>query len=196
VNEHGRTRDPVATRQRIIDAAAAAIVRHGAGASLEVIAREAEVSKGGLLHHFNSKDELLIAVAEHLMSRFDSEVESHLDPSDTEPGRLLRAYVRASLHQLEASAVRDEATLMAALSTIPQVVRVAQLSSRQWRERFADDGVDAARAAVIIRAADGAAAAALFEGQLPGTDVDRLREELLALSRDPGPLPGRPPSPW
>lgn len=196
MNDSRRTRDPIRTRQRILEAAAAAVVKHGASASLETVAREAGVSKGGLLHHFRSKEDLMIALAEHVHTTFEEQVEAQLDPEDTEPGRLIRAYVRASLHQLEASAVRDEATLMAALSTIPQVVGDAQSATGRWRERFAADGLDAGRAGVIIRAADGATAAALFEGRLDQGQIDLLRDELIALSYDPGPFAGRPPTAW
>lgn len=172
------------------------VVQHGTGASLDLVAAEAGVSKGGLLHHFGSKEELLVALAEHQTALFESLVDAHLDPDDAEPGRLLRAYVRASLDQLEAAALRDEATLMAALSAIPQVVRDAQDANRRWRHRFAEDGIDAGRAAVVIRAADGASAAALFEGHLDQAEIDGLRAELLALTRDAGPLPGRPSTKW
>lgn len=191
-----RTRDPVRTRHRILEAAAVVVLAHGASASLELVAREAGVSKGGLLHHFRSKDDLLVALAAHLTQTFEEQVEAQLDPDDAAPGRLVRAYVRASLHQLEAAAVRDEATLMAALSTVPHVVRDAQSSNRRWRERFAADGLDAGRAGVIIRAADGATAAALFEGHLDQGEIDQLRDELIALTYDPGPFAGRPATAW
>lgn len=183
-----RRRDPSRTRGAVLEAAARAVVAHGSGVSLEVIAREAGVSKGGVLHHFPAKDELLVAVAEDRLSRFKQAVDDGLDPSDHAPGRLVRAYVRTSLSQLEASQLRDEATLMAALSTIPEVVRRAHADGRMWRSAFASDGLDPGRTAVIVRAADGATAAALFEGHLDQDEIDRLRAELLALSYDTGPL--------
>jgi len=178
----------VRTREALLDAAGQAVIAHGATVSLEVIAREAGVSKGGLLHHFSSKEDLLVAVAEQVLARFRAAVERALDPDDTGPGRLVRAYVTTSLQQLEASQVRDEATLMAALGAIPEVVSRARADGRAWRAALREDGLDPVRTSVIVRAADGAAAATLFEGQLDQDEIDELRGELVALSRDPAPL--------
>jgi AcrR family transcriptional regulator len=185
------TRDPVRTRRALIEGTARAVLAHGAGVSLDVIAREAGVSKGGLLHHFPTKDTLLVALGEFLTDRFVEAVHAELDPDDHEPGRLLRAYVRATLHEIDhGEMVREEATLMAALSSIPEVVRRAQESSRTWKEAFDADGLDPQRTAIIARAADGTAAAALFEGSLDAEEVAMMRTELLALTRGAGPLLG------
>lgn len=188
-NDERKTRDPARTRQALLDGAARALLAHGASVSLDVIAREAGVSKGGLLHHFPAKDTLLIALAEHLADRFAAAVQAQLDPDDDAPGRLVRAYVRATLHEIDqGEIVREEATLMAALSTIPEVVRRAQEHTRTWRDAFAADGLDPRRTTLITRAADGTAAAALFEGRLDPAEVTATRDELIALSRGTGPL--------
>ncbi|WP_435742071.1 TetR/AcrR family transcriptional regulator [Nocardioides sp. SYSU DS0663] len=189
-DEPPRRRDPVRTREALLSGAIRAVIQHGAGVSLEVIAREAGVSKGGLLHHYGSKNELYVAVAEQQLAEFRAAVEAAVDPGDRAPGRLVRAYVRVSLHQLEAARVRDEATLMAALATIPEVVTRARADGESWRAAFAEDGLDPVRTSVITRAADGAAAAALFEGQHDQGEIDRLRDVLLELSREAGPLMG------
>lgn len=59
-----------ATRRRILDAAAQLIVRKGY-AELRVadVAREAQVSVGAQLHHFPSKDALVVALIEHAFSQ-------------------------------------------------------------------------------------------------------------------------------
>ena len=66
----GQVRDAVRTRRALLDAAARTVVVHGAGVSLDVVAREAGVSKGGLMHHFRSKDELMTALADDLFDQF------------------------------------------------------------------------------------------------------------------------------
>ena len=54
-----------ARRQQIISAACASFVEHGvAASSLRGIAARAGITHAGLLHHFSSKDELLVAVLE------------------------------------------------------------------------------------------------------------------------------------
>ena len=52
-------------RERLLDAAVAVVRRDGAQAlTLDAVAAEAGVSKGGLLYHFRSKRDLLDALVE------------------------------------------------------------------------------------------------------------------------------------
>jgi len=59
-----------AMRARLIDAALRSLGRHGySGTSVTLVVREARVSRGALLHHFPSKNALILAAAEHLLRR-------------------------------------------------------------------------------------------------------------------------------
>jgi AcrR family transcriptional regulator len=64
----GRREERTATsRARILDAAVACLVESGyAGATTLRIQARAGVSRGRLLHHFPSRDELLVAASRHL----------------------------------------------------------------------------------------------------------------------------------
>jgi AcrR family transcriptional regulator len=66
----GQIRDARRTRERILRAAAGAIRRAGPNVSLDAIARTAEVSKGGLMHHFPTRERLMIALVESLYGDF------------------------------------------------------------------------------------------------------------------------------
>jgi len=60
---------PARTRERLLDAAAKVVHRDGAQAlTLDAVAQEAEVSKGGLLYHFKSKNDLVNAMVERWMA--------------------------------------------------------------------------------------------------------------------------------
>ena len=191
MTEGRRTRDPVRTRTALLEAAAEALVEQGPRVSLDVVARGAGVSKCGLLHHFPTREALMLALSEHVAGRWAETVDRHLDPDDHEPGRLIRAYVRATMHDLaDGAAFREEAAVMAALNTFPEVVANAQDHAGRWREAFREDGLDPERTAVLTHAADGVALATLFEGRLDPEQVARMRDVLLALSRVPGPLVG------
>src|SRR4051812_26019585 len=67
-------------RERILREAAAVFSRLGyTGASLAEVAREADISKAGLLHHFGSKEALFAAVLER------RDVDDHIhhgEPAD------------------------------------------------------------------------------------------------------------------
>ena len=64
----GRRAERTATsRARILDAAVACLVESGyRGATTLRIQARAGVSRGRLLHHFPSRDELLVAASRHL----------------------------------------------------------------------------------------------------------------------------------
>lgn len=70
-------------RQRVLDAAMAEFGRHGySGGSLNVIAREAGVSKGSLFQYFDDKLDLFAHVAEHASLRIYAQMEPNLAKAD------------------------------------------------------------------------------------------------------------------
>ncbi|GAA4883617.1 MULTISPECIES: TetR/AcrR family transcriptional regulator [Saccharopolyspora] len=75
------------SRALILDAAVACLVEHGyAGASTVVIQDRAGVSRGRLLHHFPSRDELLVAAAQHLaVARIGQSEQRVAEALGTEP---------------------------------------------------------------------------------------------------------------
>ncbi len=90
-----RKNDPNAVRARLLDCAAELIVDHGLSPlTLESVAREAGVSKGGLLHHYPGKDALTEGLFDQVVEWFDSQVEAALEADETRPARFSRAYLR------------------------------------------------------------------------------------------------------
>ncbi|MEV0878660.1 TetR/AcrR family transcriptional regulator [Micromonospora echinofusca] len=186
-----RERDTARTRRVVLDAAARAVVAHGAGVSLDLIARTAGVSKGGLLHHFRSREQLLLELARDLAEQFTAAVHATVDPRDHARGRLVRGYVRATLDGLgDGSTVPEHVILAASLAGVPGVAELLQEDNRRWDEALEADGLDPDRVRLITLAADGAAVAGLYGGGTDPDDARRLRELLIRLSTDEGPLVG------
>lgn len=184
----GPRRDAARTRARLLEAAGSAISQHGVNVSLDLIARGAGVSKGGLLHHFPTREELLVAVMRQLLADFDAAVEDALDDADDQPGRLTRAYVNAVFADLaDGDRAREKVTLMGMVGSSPGVEEFVRLDDEQWQARLAQDGLDPMRADVVTKAADGATGSLLWSRTDPAA-YDGLRLTLLALSREPGPL--------
>ncbi len=80
------------TRVKLLDAAATVVRRDGIQAmTLARVAEEAGVSKGGLLHHFGSKEELVTGMLEQTLS----DAASGLDEltAGTERGAFAKAYL-------------------------------------------------------------------------------------------------------
>lgn len=98
---HKRKKQPEVVRHQLLDVAARLCVEHGLHAlTLDAVAKDAGVSKGGLLHHFPSKQALLTALGdaclEELGRRIDERMEKDKDPH----GRFARAYLMVNASSL------------------------------------------------------------------------------------------------
>jgi len=103
-----------ARRREIIDVATRLIAERGyRGVSLDQIAQACEVTKQGLLHHFPSKAELLVAVLEHRDEVDAAEASAHEPFSRTKAG--FRAEIKALARRNVAN--RGVVQLYAVLST-------------------------------------------------------------------------------
>lgn len=149
-------KNPIQTKENLLSAAAKLITAHGAShLTLERVALEACVSKGGLLHHFPTKLELLTGLVEQLARAFEAEINQHLE---TEPegrvGRWARAYISATF-----SPAPDEAALTNALAQIintqPELLEPIKKGFEFAALRILDDGLPAPRATAIRMACDG-----------------------------------------
>ena len=174
-----RTSDAAGTRERLLDAAAGLMRREGPQAlTLEAVAAEAGVSKGGLLYHFASKPALLEALFDRWLTRFETAIEAH---ATGEPGGFTRAYVACSdMVDEPAASPAVEMGLFTALVTEPERLEQARARYAAWQERLARDGIDPAAATVARLAADGLWFADLLGLAAPEGE---LRERVMARIR-------------
>jgi AcrR family transcriptional regulator len=150
-----RRNDPAGVRERLLDAAMRVVREHGAAdLTLDAVARAAQVSKGGLLYHFPSKPALIEALLILLIDRFRLRVEAQYDALPAEPGRWLRAYVRASFSDVPPP-IEIIVLLSSHLAEHPHLLEHVRADHALWAERCTTDGVPAARARIIRSAADG-----------------------------------------
>lgn len=169
------------TRKQILDAARCVVGAHGAAASVEQIAAQAAVSKGGLGYHFPSKESLLVALAREEFDDFRRLVHSHLDPTEPLPGRLTRAYVRASLMPIDGVEARQRFALLSQLVTVPAVFELVITDGQQWDEELGTDGVPAATQRLVLAAADGYGSALLWTATVDDADREQLAQDLFSL---------------
>jgi AcrR family transcriptional regulator len=178
-----KTRDLERTRTALLSAAAEAMAEQGTKVSLAHVAQRAGVSKGGLLHHFPSREALIVALVEDANRRFRETVLAHLELSENEPGKLLRAYVRALCLPSEAlSQYFTSAPTWAGVSQVPDAARALQADAAWWAEQLGADGLHPERVLVVRRAAEGSAAA-LASGEESPESLARVMELLLELTR-------------
>jgi AcrR family transcriptional regulator len=154
------------TRAKLLDAAGTVIRRDGPQAlTLDAVAAEAGVSKGGLLYHFASKRELLDAVVQRWLDEFQADIDA------SGPG-FVPGYVRAS-----DGAKAEESGLLAALIADPEVLTVVRKRYAAWQDRVVTEAGDPVEATVARLAADGLWLADLL-GLAP--PEGELRERVLA----------------
>ena len=93
-----RKKQPQVVRAQLLEAAAHVTIERGLGGlTLDLVARRAGVSKGGLIHHFASKQALIEGLFNELLSAFEGAIDACM-AKDPEPrGRFFRAYVAATL---------------------------------------------------------------------------------------------------
>lgn len=174
-------RNPQRTRAAILSAARAAITEHGAAASLDVIAEAAGVSKGGLLHHFRSKEDLLLALTRDLYERFEEQVQLALASEPASHTRSARAYIKAVFAELRSPELTMHyATLIPVLSQVPAVAEFTAAEYRRWEDAFRAEGADLPTTRIAVLAADGAGLASLHR-PMTVEELSDLEDSLLAL---------------
>ena len=93
-----KQRDPIATRQRILEAATREFARLGlGGARVDTIATRAKANKRMIYHYFGSKNNLFLAVLESAYSAIRS-AEQTLDLEHLEPEDALRTLTEFTWH--------------------------------------------------------------------------------------------------
>ncbi|MEX5634466.1 TetR/AcrR family transcriptional regulator [Parafrankia sp. FMc2] len=180
--------DPAATRQRLLDAAWRVLARHGdQPLSLDAVAREATVSKGGLLHHFPTRAALIDALHDRWNDGFDTAVTGRAT-ADGRPGSRARAYLEVGAEGTTAPGeVTAEVGFLAALIAEPGQLQRLRERYETWQERLVQDRVDPVAASVVRMAADGIWLADLLGLAPPADDLRRRMLDMLrALVTPPG----------
>lgn len=93
---HHRSKDPEHLKKTLLNYAANIIAKEGLGnLTLDKVVKGTGISKGGLQHHFPSKDELINAVFFDLQQQLMDEVNAGMAADPNPVGRATRAYLNA-----------------------------------------------------------------------------------------------------
>ncbi len=170
---------------RLLNAAQTIVRQDGSSKlTLDAVAAEAGVSKGGLLYHFPTKEALISAMVERMLASFEAAQERSMAADSIERGRWTRAWVRTSV---SAKGPSDHdataAGLLAAIATNPALADPMRDRYAQWRARATTDGIPAEVAAIVTLAADGMWMADLLGLSAPtGDERRRIIERLLEMA--------------
>lgn len=167
-----RTKDPTSeVRTRILDAASEVIRREGAIAlTLDAVAKQAEVSKGGLLYHYPNKEALVGGLLEHHLDSFEQALGQSGKP-------FAQAYVEMGSYDGSGGLIVG---LMAALALYPQLFEVIRERYRGWYGQVPST----AGVMVALLATDGLFMADVMGYALKGEARKRVLKRMLELAQE------------
>jgi AcrR family transcriptional regulator len=186
------------SRDKILHAAVQVAIRDGIIAmTLDAVAAEAGVSKGGLLYHFRSKDELIAAMLVHFREEMQGQLEKRMADDPNPRGRFVRAMVQTVFprdrQRSAAGTGRSQrsrlfmAILTAAVNN-PSLLDPICQSAKQVRQRMLAESPNGLRQIAVRAAIDGLV---LWEhlGIISSDDPlhESILNELLTLAEGPDP---------
>ncbi len=168
-------------RDKILNAAERVIQRQGlAATTIEAVAAEAGVSKGGLFYHFSSKNEMLDQLIDHYREWFYATRAEIMTTLPDSPGKLLKATILASIKH-PARSTSNVSNLVALLDNIALRDKISVMKREIYEELMAHSGVPE-RIAIAILAIDGLwFAEILGPGTIPADLKQRIIDEMLRL---------------
>ena len=97
---HQPKKMPEQTQRKILETAISLIADTGVnGVSLQAVAQQAGVTKGGLLHHFPNKTQLIKACIEYALNKIDEVIDDLIQEDPVAYGCLTRAYLYITLNK-------------------------------------------------------------------------------------------------
>lgn len=161
-------------KELILDAAEFVVMEVGAAhMSLDVVAKKAGISKGGLLYHFPGKADLLKAMLNRMVAEFFQERENNLKNFPEGKGRFLKAGV-ASVLDCNARKERMRLSLLVATAEALDLLDPVRQGYKDYFDQLQASGLPFERAAVVALASDGLMFNELFK-IAPFTSVQRKR---------------------
>jgi AcrR family transcriptional regulator len=143
---------------RVLDAAEAVVVRSGIGAlTLDAVAAEAGMSKGGLLHHFASKDRLIEGMVARCARGWRECAMGTYEATEPGPGRMARALLThlSDEQGWTEQCQQSSCAVFAALVQNPRLIEPMRAVYGELREKLAQDGLAPGVGETVIAAMDG-----------------------------------------
>jgi len=186
------------TRDRLLDAAEVVVTERGTNAlTLDAVAAEAGVSKGGLLYHFHAKDDLLQAMIQRMIQAYRSRLDAALANSDPAPGSFTHACINALSDLPPAEQARFQrlsSALLAAVTADPRLLDPLRTLYRELFSRIATDGIPPGNALAAFAICDALWFWSMFNLPQPPPDHVAAAMDVLRNLIRPTPLPTTAPA--
>jgi AcrR family transcriptional regulator len=146
-------------RDGLLDAAEAVVARQGfANLTLDAVAAEAGMSKGGLLHHFRTKDLLIEALVTRAAQNWRACWMGSYENAPEGPGRMTRGLLNHCLSDAQTwteQLRRSSSAVFAALAQNPSLIEPMRAAYSDLHRRIADDGLPPGVGEAVVTAIDG-----------------------------------------
>ena len=155
-------KDPLSTKRKLLEAAALVVKEKGASQlTLEAVAKQANVSKGGLLYHYPNKQALLKAMISHLNENFERAIAKQIEQGE---GKItwLEAYVAMSFDP-QHSQIAESAGMLVAIANDLSLLEPLAQRYQVLQEQLEASNIDSDLANIIRLAADGLWFTELFQ---------------------------------
>ncbi len=97
-NAYKRKKQPEVIRRALLDQAARITLEQGLSkVTFQAVADAVGVTKGGVMHHFSTKNALVLEVFNDAMAKFEAEVNTAMADDPVKYGSFTRAYIDATI---------------------------------------------------------------------------------------------------
>jgi AcrR family transcriptional regulator len=177
------------TKNKILNSAECIALRDGvAHLTIDAVAAEAGLSKGGVLYNFATKEALIQGMVDRLIEQTDGEIARRVETDPLSRGRMLRAYLGVTFPERGAASERVHqiaAVLLSAVMTNPNLLEPVRRHSAAMQRRLLADELDERVVLTVRFAADGMWLADMLG--MPGPKPaarKRLIQHLYSLTRE------------
>ena len=155
----GMTRANLSLRDQLLDAAETVAVREGVSRlTFDAVAAEAGVSKGGLLHYFTNKDQLIEGMVRRAAEGWRNHFRAAYQSVPPGPGRMVRGMLLNCFTDAQAwteELRRSYSSVFAALAQNPSLVEPMRETYAELYSYLEADGLPDGVAETIATAIDG-----------------------------------------
>lgn len=170
-------------RERIMDAAVQVVLKEGAShMTMEAVAAQAAVSKGGLIYHFPSQRDLLQAMLQRFADRVEARMAQARAQLPESPARNIKAYIHAWF-ALRGDYRRGASALLATITREPELLKAVQKRHRAVLAEIVQAAPNPEQAMVLSLATEGMWMSELLEiSPLTGRERECIQRMLLKLA--------------
>jgi len=148
--------DSLQTRQHILVVASGLALQGGPQAlTIDGVAREAKMSKGGVLYHFRSKEELIKGMMRLHIQGFWEGLHRHWKGDARREGRWHRAWIRATFEGLRRAEDMENPALFSMVHSCPEHIQFLRRQLQRVQTCLGFDAIDPVRSRLLTSSVAG-----------------------------------------